>query len=590
MNFNVKKRFNWLIMSGLFFVLSILPSNSVKAADASLYFSVPSDLYRIGDSFSINVFVKSNTQVINAVSGVINFPQDKLIVTAISKNGSIMSLWVQDPSYSNNTGTINFEGVVLNPGFIGTAGKIITINFRVKQAGHANIGFISGMALANDGKGTNILSSLGNISVTLTKTKVKNKVETKKIILPNNTRVQSVPEAATISSPTHPDSNKWYQVKTVTFKWQLLNGVTKVNILADKKADSNPGIESDGLMDSYTYNNVEDGIWYFHIRLGNKYGWGKVAHFRFQIDSQDPEPFNIEFIDGQETLNPRPTVLFNTTDKISGIDYYKIKIGDQNFVNLSSDKVNKNPYTLPPQKPGRHIMLVQAFDKAGNYFSNSAEFEIKALLTPIITDIPKVIESGNPIVIKGKTYADVEVTLWLQGTVGEAKAYKLSSNNNGDFIFVFDKGLTDGVYQLWAEIKNQQGSISNPTNKYIIVVKEPKFLKLGSDATLIMSIFVPLSALIILFSFILWFSWHKFIVFKKRINKRLDKTQINFILLDNLFKDECKKQLKDLIQVKKIRKLTREEQKLVKWFKYILNEINKRISKEIKVAKKNKDN
>jgi len=42
--------------------------------------------------------------------------------------------------------------------------------------------------------------------------------------------------------------------------------------------------------------------------------------------------------------------------------------------------------------------------------------------------------------------------------------------------------------------------------------------------------------------------------------------------------------------VKKIRKLTREEQKLVKWFNYILNEINKRISKEIKVAKKNKDN
>ena len=38
-----------------------------------------------------------------------------------------------------------------------------------------------------------------------------------------------------------------------------------------------------------------------------------------------------EFIDGKETKNPKPTVVFDTTDSLSGVDYYKIKIGEGDF-------------------------------------------------------------------------------------------------------------------------------------------------------------------------------------------------------------------------------------------------------------------
>src|SRR3989338_8837245 len=98
----------------------------------------------------------------NAASGVISFSSDKLEVASLSKTGSIFSLWVQEPSFSNSAGTVNFEGIALNPGFTGASGKLISINFKVKSVGDAPLTFSSGSVLANDGKGTNILANLGS--------------------------------------------------------------------------------------------------------------------------------------------------------------------------------------------------------------------------------------------------------------------------------------------------------------------------------------------------------------------------------------------------------------------------------------------
>ena len=38
--------------------------------------------------------------------------------------------------------------------------------------------------------------------------------------------------------------------------------------------------------------------------------------------------------------------------------------------------MKKNPYTLPPQKPGEYLVLVQAFDKAGNYSDATTDLTI----------------------------------------------------------------------------------------------------------------------------------------------------------------------------------------------------------------------
>ena len=108
----------WIIL--LFSIFYFLFSVS-SAQAASLYFSPSSGSYIIGERVSVNVYVSSADQAMNAASGVISFPQDKIEVVSLSKTSSIFSLWVQEPSFSNSAGTVNFEGIVLNPGFTGSA-------------------------------------------------------------------------------------------------------------------------------------------------------------------------------------------------------------------------------------------------------------------------------------------------------------------------------------------------------------------------------------------------------------------------------------------------------------------------------------
>lgn len=150
----------------LFLVFYFLFS-TISANAASMYFSPSAGSYEVGKTFSVNVYVSSADQAMNAASSIISFPADKLEVISLSKTDSIFTLWAQEPSFSNSAGTINFEGIMFNPGFKGLTGKLLTINFRVKASGSVLLSFLSGSVLANDGQGTNILTSFDNTQVNL---------------------------------------------------------------------------------------------------------------------------------------------------------------------------------------------------------------------------------------------------------------------------------------------------------------------------------------------------------------------------------------------------------------------------------------
>ncbi len=121
----------------------------------------------MGETFSVRIMVSSPRQAINAISGVLSYPSDKLQVTSVSKIGSVLSLWVQEPSFSNSKGTVTFEGVVPNPGFSESNGRVLAVNFKVVGTGTADVKLSSGSILANDGYGTNVLKTLGSASFTL---------------------------------------------------------------------------------------------------------------------------------------------------------------------------------------------------------------------------------------------------------------------------------------------------------------------------------------------------------------------------------------------------------------------------------------
>jgi hypothetical protein len=167
----------------------------------------------------VRLQVTSTLQAVNAVSGTLAFPTDKLQVTSVSKSGSILTIWVQDPSFSNSQGTVDFEGVVPNPGFKGSSGTAVTVTFKVVGTGTANIRYSSGSILANDGYGTNILNTLVPASFTLTP----------KAAAPAVTQPEPEPNPGLISNPAPEEApvtvTKEEPKKTLSFELPSFDAV-----------------------------------------------------------------------------------------------------------------------------------------------------------------------------------------------------------------------------------------------------------------------------------------------------------------------------------------------------------------------------
>ncbi len=169
---NIFSIYSTLILS-IFFLFT--PFSPLSAA--SLFISPSQGSYVVGQTFTVSVYANSSDQSMNALSGIVSFPAEKLSLVSISKTGSIVSLWVQEPSFSNTRGTATFEGIVLNPGYVGTAGRIISLTFRAKTTGTASLTFTNSSILANDGQGTSILDSTGTASFSIKESTVKEKKE-----------------------------------------------------------------------------------------------------------------------------------------------------------------------------------------------------------------------------------------------------------------------------------------------------------------------------------------------------------------------------------------------------------------------------
>lgn len=573
-------KFSWCL--ALVFIFALF-SGAKAASAASLSLSPASGSFQVGQTFSVRVTVDSPNAAINAVSGVVSFPQDKLKITSLSKTGAIVSLWVQEPSFSNEVGTMNFEGIVLNPGFQGDAGRIITVNFQVKAAGAANIAFASGSILANDGLGTNVLGGFTNANFGLKPAPQGEEAGQ------STTPSEINPLAPKITSPTHPDPNKWYNDKNPKFTWTVPPGVTEARLLYDKFPQSVPAVIYSPPILEKVLENIPDGVWYFHVQLRDANGWGSVANFRFQIDTTPPEKFSIKFVDTSDTTNPQPTALFNTTDGGSGIDRYRVKIGDRDFVAVSADAVKSNPYTLPPTEPGKQIILVQAFDKAGNYETALSEFNILSLPAPIITDYPSIIRPDDVFAVKGTTQPLAKVVIWFERD-GATKNFTGSSDSTGLFTIAGNgSSLNGGNYRIWAEATDARGARTLPSERHDVAVESPYLIRIGSYAINILTVVVSIVSLVALLGFMLWHFWKKFAGARRRIRKESQEASRNIHKEFVWLKEKLHRHVKSLEQAQTKRELTLEEKKILFDIKSEIDRVEEIVEKNLEEIKKDLD-
>jgi len=164
------------LLSVFTFVFIFFFSGYFVSEAASLRINSNSSTISVGSTMTFSVLVNSGGVAVNNAEGVIKFSPEFFSVTSVSKSGSVFSLWVEEPSFSNSSGTISFNGGVPTPGFTGASGRVISFTVKAKKAGQASFSFDSASVRANDGLGTDVLSSKSGTTIEVT-TPTKKEVE-----------------------------------------------------------------------------------------------------------------------------------------------------------------------------------------------------------------------------------------------------------------------------------------------------------------------------------------------------------------------------------------------------------------------------
>ena len=521
------KRYLYTILISLLFCAFPI----FKSEAASLYLSPGSGEYSVSSSFSVTVKVNSSGSAINVVSATIVYPADLLEVKSVSKSGSVLKLWTKEPTFSNSSGVVNFSGGVTAPGFTGI-GTSLVINFIAKKEGQAQVSFSGGAVLAADGKGTNVLSSKSGGTYSIKKR--SSTVKSPKPYVPPKKEL-SIME---VNSTTHPDQDQWYNDQDPSFLWNMPSDLTGGSIEFNNDLSTVPDRISEGLFDFKNYNDIEDGVWYFHLRVKNNNGWSKTSHFKVQIDASPPNNFEIRIDDGGDKTNPQPALYFDVTDDLSGISHYDIKINDNHIPSVTPTEIN--PFIMPLQSPGLRKVIVTAIDKSGNRRDSTTTVDIKSIQIPEITVFPLIYNAGEEIMyIEGKSSPNVIIILEFKKDSKIVKTWEVTSDKDGNWIFSTEELFREGTYKLSAKAKDERGAISDSSQE-----KEIKILLSGVMIGPLLITFWQLALLllfiIIIFIIIILYRTRKE---KKAINKEVKEAEESLKTTFNSLRNSLEKRI-----------------------------------------------
>lgn len=316
---------------------------------ATIFFSPSNQTVLEGSVFEISVFLNTKKGSVNAIDLNLKYSADRLEVVSPSAGKSLIEVWLEPPFYSNTQGKARFSGIVPN-GIITSSGLITTITFRAKKTGVANVS-VSGVSkvLANDGMGTEVQTEFGSGTYTITPRPV---------------------EGMKVTSQTHPFSSEWYNNNNPILSFEKEDGVNNFSYILDDKPFTIPDNISEGENNSIGFENLNDGIWYFHVKGQRQGVWGGTSHFLIRIDTTGPAVFNPQ-TDAVLAVGGgvnRTLVSFFTTDTLAGVDHYEVAVIDK----AGNESISpifiwaESPYQLPDSVSGQSKVIVRAIDKAGN--------------------------------------------------------------------------------------------------------------------------------------------------------------------------------------------------------------------------------
>lgn len=475
--------------------------NSVLAAE--LFVTPQIGTYGLNAAFSVDIKINSQGDSINAAQAHVVFPATVLEVSSVSTLGSVFGFWPEEPSFSNENGTIDFIGGTVN-GVSGASLHVLTVAFRAKSAGEAAVSLDDGAITIDDGTGTNILTKTTGANYRIATTAVVPPPPPPPAVpevvpggtqqplplpgepIPSPVIIERVPEPAKelpempiVAVPLYPDPNGWFNVRTpFNATWALPADITDVATALNANPNFAP-TRSEQLFDNKIFDSAPEGVSYLHVRFKNAIGWGPTAHYRLAIDTAPPAPFTIESASGFETDDPAPIFQFDASDALSGIRHYLVKIGDAEAFEWKSGRLQ-----LPLQEPGTRKVFIRAVDLAGNSVSSSVDLTTIPIASPVITFITEKVFFGGEegVTVKGAATPGVDVHVFLMKAGGGlVKEQSARADGNGNWDLAFLEPLGIGKYAVSAQARDSRGALSLAVSApSVVAVKAYPIIKFGA--------------------------------------------------------------------------------------------------------------
>lgn len=198
----------------------------------------------------------------------------------------------------------------------------------------------------------------------------------------NEENVLTDKAAPIIISPTHPDQDLWYSNNQPKFAWEVEEEGLGFAFNLDEYSLGLPAQAYYFSQDQiFSFTEVGDGFWYFHLKVQYENGWSPVAHYRIKVDTTPPEFF-------LPSIEDNGVIYFSALDKHSGIAYYEMNIDGSGW------QMAQSPYILTDEDRQGKIMNLRTVDNAGNI----KEIKIDLVNLEVIEE-EKLVEEIKPEVV-----------------------------------------------------------------------------------------------------------------------------------------------------------------------------------------------
>ncbi|PKL91137.1 MAG: hypothetical protein CVV21_10120 [Candidatus Goldiibacteriota bacterium HGW-Goldbacteria-1] len=235
-----------------------------------------------------------------------------------------------------------------------------------------------------------------------------------------------------ISSVTHPDSHKWYNLKKAQFKImppEDLSGIEGYYYLIDTKEKNTPDATAAWTdKDTIFSSDLKDGEWYLHVTARDKAGnSGQMAsHYRINIDTaaKPPAVYSRTHPDQEQWYNNSiPELHWDTPEDLSGIEGYFYTVDKKHNtvpVKENCEWTTANQVTIQPPEDGIWYFHIISKDNAGNTGWEAFHYKLK-----IDTKVeqPRISSSTHPDESKWYNSGKVKISWTVPQDLSKIKAF-----------------------------------------------------------------------------------------------------------------------------------------------------------------------